>query len=101
MKDYIPKLQTVILDLHGCESVHISTTAIREFFQGQLVWDGDVETFAIKNHPQASRCYAWAYQGDDGQEHYTAVLELPPVSSPQSAVKAALVAQVKNERKET
>ena len=91
--DYIARLQKAIRDLHGCESVHVSTTAIREFFQGQLVWDGEVETFAIKNHPHASECYAWEYQDDDGKQHYTAVLKLPPVDSPQTAVKAALVAQ--------
>ena len=101
MTDYIARLQKAILDLHGCESVHLSTTAIREFFQGQLVWDSEVETFAIKHHPQVSICYAWAYQGDDGKQSYAAVLKLPPVNSPQTAVKAALVAQVKNETKET
>ncbi len=101
MKNYIPKLQKAIRDLHGCESVHDSTTRISEFFRGKLVWGGEVETFTIMNHPQASICYAWAYQGDDGKQHYTAVLRMPPVDSPRSAVKAALVAQVKNETKET
>ena len=101
MTDYIAKLQSVIRHLHGCESVHVSTTPIREFFQGQLIWDGEVETFTIKDHAKASTCYAWAYQGDDGKNHYTAVLRIPPVDSPQSAVKAAIAAQVKNENKET
>jgi hypothetical protein len=32
---------------------------------------------------------------------YTAVLRVPPVESPQDAVKAAIAAQVKNGRKET
>jgi hypothetical protein len=96
MTDYIAKLQNVIRHLHGCESVHVSTTPIREFFQGQLVWDGEVETFAMKGHPQASTCYAWAYEGEDGKNHYTAVPKLPPVNSPQTAVKAAIAAQVKN-----
>jgi hypothetical protein len=101
MTAYIAKLQKVISHLHGCESTHISTTSIREFFQGKLIWDGEVETFAIKGHSAASTCDAWACQGDDGKNHYTAVLRIPPVDSPQSAVKAALVAQVKNEGKET
>ena len=101
MTDYIDKLQKVIRHLHGCESVHVSTTPIREFFQGQLIWDGEVETFTIKDHPKASTCYAWVYQGEDGKNHYTAVLRIQPVDSPQSAVKAAIAAQVKNEGKET
>lgn len=101
MTDYIAKLQNAIRHLHGCESVHVSTTPIREFFQGQLIWDGEVETFTVTGHPKASTCYAWAYQGEDRKSHYTAVLKIPPVDSPQSAVKAAIVAQVKNEDKKT
>ena len=101
MTEYITKLQKVIRHLHGCESVHVFTTPIREFFQGQLIWDGAVETFTIKDHPRASMCYAWAYQGDDGKTHYTAILRIPPVDSPQSAVKAAIASQVKNETSET
>jgi hypothetical protein len=67
-------------------------------FQGRIVWSGEVEVFKLKNHPNARRCYAWAYQ-DDGKTQYTAFLELPPVSSPETAVRAALV--VKRERKES
>ena len=100
MIEYIAKLQKVIRHLHGCESVHVATTPIREFFQGKLIWDGEVETFAIKDHSKASTCYAWGYQSDDGKQHYTAVLKLPPVNSPQTAVKAAIAAQGKNEGKE-
>ena len=99
--DYIARLQKAIRNLHGCECVHVSTTPIREFFRGKLVWDGEVETFTLKNHPKASTCYAWAYQNDDEEQNYTTVLNLPPVNSPQSAVKAALIEQAKNERKQT
>jgi len=101
MTDYFGKLQQVIRHLYGCESVYVSTTPVREFFQGKLIWDGEVETFAIKGHAKASMCYAWAHQGEDGKNHYTAVLRIPPVDSPKSAVKAAIATQVKNEDKET
>jgi hypothetical protein len=72
-----------------------------ERFQGKTVWDGEVEVFDLKGHPLATRCHAWSYKDDEGKEHYTAVLGLPPVDSAQVAVKAALVAQVMNEGKET
>jgi len=101
MTDDIARLQDAIRHLHGVESVHIKTVPITELFEGKVVWKGEVETFAVIGHQTASRCYAWAYQGDDGKQHYTAVLGLPPVDSEQAAVKAALVAQVKNESKET
>jgi len=101
MTAYIAKLQKVISHLHGCESTHISTTPIREFFQGKLIWDGEVETFAVKDHPVASMCYAWGFRDEDGKNHYMAVLRISPVNSPQSAVKAAIASQVKNETSET
>jgi hypothetical protein len=101
IKTYINRLRTAIRDLHECESVHVSTTPVTERFDGKTVWEGEVETFTIQGHPKASTCYAWAYKGDDGREHYTAVLKLPPVDSPQTAVKVAIRMQVKNETKET
>ncbi len=87
--------------MHGCKAVHVSTVPVKETFDGQTVWEGEVEVFNVSGHPRAFQCYAWAYQGDDGRTKYTAVLRLPPVQSPQDAVKAAIVAQVKDERKET
>jgi len=97
----IESLANAIRKLHGVESKHVESVPVKETFQGQTVWQGDVEVFDLIGHPKASRCYAWAYQDDDGRTQYTAVLGLPPVQSAQDAVKAALVAQVKNERKET
>ena len=97
----IDALREVILELHGCLSKHVSTVPVHETFQGKTVWRGEVEVFDLIRHPKAKRCYAWAYQDDDGKTQYTAVLELPPVKSAQDAVRAAIVAQVKNERKET
>ena len=41
----------------------------------------------------------WGYRGEDGKNHYMAVLRISPVNSPQSAVKVAIAAQVKNENK--
>jgi hypothetical protein len=58
-----------------------------------------VEVFNVSGHPRAFQCYAWAYQDNDGRTQYTAVLKLPPVKSPQDAVRAALVAQARNEEK--
>ena len=101
MTEYISRLQVVIKRLYGLDSAHVSTTPIVETFGGKIVWQGDVETFSIRGHPKAKRCFAWSYQDESGKEQFTAVLELPPVDSELSAVRAALIAQVKNERKET
>jgi hypothetical protein len=55
---------------------------------------GTVEVFDLIGHAKAKRCYAWSYQ-DGGETKSTAVLELPPVDSPKSAIKVAIAAKAK------
>lgn len=95
--NYIKELQEVIKKLHECESEYLETVSVKETFQDQTVWEGDVEVFDIRGHPNAKRCYAWAHaSGNEGRgKRYVAVLELPPVDSPQNAVRAAIVDEVK------
>lgn len=50
---------------------------------------GVVESFALTGHPKAARCYAWGFN-DSGETRYVGVLELPPVDSPQTTVRAAI-----------
>jgi hypothetical protein len=100
MSSYISNLQGAIRRLHGLEAVHVRTVPLTEQFEGKILWQGEVETFNVSGHPQALRCFAWAYEDDDGKQQYTAVLELPPVNSERSAVRVA-IAQVKNEDKGT
>ena len=74
-----------------CEAEHVESVAVAEVFRGQTIWDGMVEAFTLTGHPKAKRAYGWAYH--DGKEtRYVAVLELPPVNSPNTAVRAAIAA---------
>jgi len=94
---YIQSLRKAIRDLHGCDSTHVESVAVHEVFRGQSVWRGEVEVFDLSGHPKASRCYAWGERknpDDPGAEIIT-VLELPPVDSPESAVKVGVSYQVK------
>ena|SRR5438309_4693206 len=95
--DYIESLKKAIRDLHGCESVHIGTTPVKETFQGKTVSEGVVETFDLTGHPKAKKCYAWAHASgkDDKGTRYIAVLGVPPVNSPIDAVRASIVADNK------
>ena len=93
---YIEELQDAINRLHGYQATYLETVPVREVFQGQTVWEGDVEVFSIKGHPKASQCYAWAHKTDKKDKRYVAVLELPPVDSAQAAVKAAIVEQYRS-----
>jgi hypothetical protein len=98
---YIARLQDVIKKLHGCESSYDRSARVREVFQGKIVWSGEVEIFKLKDHPKAQECYAWSYLDDEGKEHFTAVLKLRPVDSPEKALRAAIRAQMKEEAKKT
>lgn len=86
-------LARVIEELHGVKPTHVETVPVAETFQGQTVWEGDVEVFDLENHPKANRVYAWSHIAgeNDEQKRYVTVLHLPPVDSPQTAVKLAIV----------
>jgi hypothetical protein len=100
VKDYIGRLQKAIRDLHGCESQYVETVPVTETFQGETVWQGDVEVFNIRGHPKAKRAYAWSHMAGecDKQRRYVAVLELPPVVSAETAVKVAVAAEIRDAR---
>ena len=92
--DYLQRLQEAIHSVHGCESRHVSTSRVKAQFEGAKAWDGEVETFDLEGHPKAKRCHAWGYV-EDGQFKSTAVLELPPVDSPSTAVDVAISAKAR------
>ena len=97
--DYIEELKAAILNVHGAQATHVETVAVTEEFRGETVWQGEVEVFNIRGHLEAKRCYGWGYSTDDNQRRYVAVLELPPVTSPQTAIKAAVMSEIKNAKK--
>jgi hypothetical protein len=102
VKDYISQLQDAIRRLHGCEAEYLETAPVTETFQGETVWQGDVEVFNLRGHPKAKRAYAWSHLAgkDDKGQRFVAVLELPPVDSPETAVKAAIMQEIKSAREE-
>ena len=88
----IELLQQAIRDLHGCDSTHAYSVPVKETFEGQTVWEGVVEVFALQSHSTATRAYAWSHAIDDSEKRrYVAVLHQGPVNSPEAAVRAAIV----------
>jgi hypothetical protein len=96
----VEALIEVIHNLHGCNAVWVESVPVKETFQGQLVWEGEVQVFDLKGHPTASRCYAWSYVTDEktGKRKFFAVLHQGPVDSPQAAVRAAVVAEYREQQ---
>ena len=100
MSDYIAELKAVFLKLHGCDAEYVETVPVVEQFQGETIFQGDVEVFDLTGHPKATRGYGWGYvANEEGGRRYFTVLELPPVDSPQTAVKAAVMSEIQNARK--
>jgi hypothetical protein len=88
----IDELLDVIRKLHGTEATHVETVPVKETFQGETVWEGDVEVFDLADHPKADRVYAWSHETDDPdnpRQHIT-VLQIPPAITPQRAVQVAI-----------
>ena len=94
MSKRIEDLRLAVETMEHCKARHESSTSIRETFRGQTVWEGVVESFALTRYPKAKRCYAWSFQ-DEGETQYAITLKIPPVESPITAVRVAIVAEVK------
>lgn len=89
MSDLLKNIQRAVGRAAECPATHAESIPVLEVFRGQTAWEGVVEAFTLTGHPKAKRAYGWAYH--DGKEtRYVAVLELPPVDSPNAAVRAAI-----------
>ncbi len=90
---HIQGLKDTIRDLHGVEAKHIESVPVTEVFEGRTIWDGLVEIFELDGHPMATHAYAWAHDTDDPRKpkRHVTVLRIPPVESPETAVRAAIV----------
>jgi hypothetical protein len=99
---YTEELRDVIRRLHGVESRYVESVPVKETFKGQIVWNGIVEVFELKGHPKASKAYAWAHDTDDPLQpkRHVTVLHIPPVTSPKLAVRAAIVQEYRNGKRE-
>ena len=90
MSKRIEDIRLVVEVMHNCAAKHERSVPVIEMFGKDEIWEGVVEMFALTGHPNAKLCYAWNFADDDAEPHYIAVLELPPVSSPHTAVRAAI-----------
>lgn len=89
-------LKQAIGRLHHCQASFLEDVAVVEKFGDETVWSGLVSIFLIKGHPQADRCYAWSspIEGSTKRRYY-AVLHILPVDSPEKAVRASIVHDLK------
>jgi hypothetical protein len=88
-------LKEAIRNMHGCASTWVESTPVHETFNGQVVWDGEVQVFDLTGHPKAQRCYAWSHSTTGTKRRFYAVLQLGPVKDAVTAVRAAIAADAK------
>lgn len=87
---YLDNLQRAVEAMHGCSCEHQTTGYIHQQMDGQTVWKGAVDTFALTGHATASKAYAWSWKDDVGEVHSVAILNNPPIHSPRAAVQATI-----------
>jgi hypothetical protein len=93
--NYLDEVRRAVEANCGCRAAHAGTVPVTEVFRGRTVWSGDVEVFDLTGHAKARRCYAWGYPRERGPREVLTVLEVPPVTSPETAVKVAVAAHAK------
>jgi hypothetical protein len=94
------ELKETVERLHGGTAIHVQTVPVKEVFEGKTIWQGDVEVFDLRDNAKATRAYAWMHGLDDTKaKRHVAVLHIPPVTSPEAAVKAVIVYDYRQQKK--
>lgn len=93
MTNHIRELGETIRRLHGATAKHAKSVPVKEVYEGRTVWDGVVEVFILSGHPKTNIAYAWSHDTDNPRhpKRHVTVLHIPPVVSPETAVRAAIV----------
>ena len=87
------QLKKVIQVQHGVASTLFKSVRVVKATAKDEDWDGIVHIFDLKNHPSASRAFAWSSRIAGGaQPRFFAVLQSGQIATPLQAVKAASAA---------
>ncbi len=92
MNERLKNLRDAVETAHKYRAFLDQPVPAREMFGDEVVWEGVVEKFALLEHLKTKWCYAWSFK-DGSTTRYIIVLELPPVESPQTAVRAAIASK--------
>ena len=93
MSERIENIRKAVEEHAECRSKHRYSVPVTEGYLDQIMWEG-VEVFDLDGHPKANRAYGWQFwEGRNAQ--YAVVLGIPPVDSPNAAVRASIAAEAK------
>ena len=98
MSERIERIKTAVELSEKCRATHVQSLVVKERLLNTIVvWEGVIETFKLHDHPTAKLAYAWEAWKDGRKEEpeYPIVLGIPPVNSPNDAIKAYVAAGAK------
>jgi hypothetical protein len=79
--------------------VLVQSVPVTEMFDNKIVWEGVVHAFDLAGHPVATRAYAWSSPIEgSAKRRFFAVLQMGAIKSPVDAVRAAIVAEQKQQK---
>ena len=88
----VDQLKQAVESQYGGTATLVQSVPVIEGFRGATVWEGIVEVFDLHDHPTASVVYAWTHKTDNPESpRHVMVLHVDPVTSPELAVRAAIV----------
>lgn len=88
-------LREAIKHTHGVDATWVESVPVHEEFNGQVVWDGEVQVYELTGHPTAKRAYAWSHRTTGTKRRFYTVLGIGPVKDAVHAVRAAIAADAK------
>jgi hypothetical protein len=96
--EYLEQVRLAVEQLHNCSARHYMTVAVHQSSIGETVGTGQVEVFTLLGHPRATRCYAWWHRDGDSdvRERFATELEIAPIESAETAVRAQKVLDARN-----
>jgi len=98
METSAEELQLAVERMHHCRAQLVEVVPVSEIFRGQPVWQGIVHVFDLIGHLTATRCYAWSSSiGESDKRRFFAMLHIPPITSAQTAVRAAIVQEYRTQ----
>jgi hypothetical protein len=83
----VEALKKAIRQMHGCDATWVKSIPVRDERKGRVVWDGEVQLFALWGHSRARECFAWSRAAEGTRKRLHAVLRLPPVDDAATAVR--------------
>jgi len=88
----IDDIRTAVERMHNCKASYLEEVVVIEKFGDKTVWEGIVYVFDIEGHSKAKQCFAWASPTEGSKKYrYYAVLNVPPIDSPEKAIRASIV----------